>query len=278
VKLAETYKGNGFTPMPCFAWNHPWKSEKQRKSKRKAPGNTKWNGDDWASLTPDELVSLFEPGQNIGIRLDGDLVAIDADTTDPHELDAIRQALPLTSPICEGNRGFKAFVRSKIAPTKSIPLKSGAKIELLGNGHQAIIPPSIHPDTGRPYSVSPSPDGEKRDLGDMRLADVPEVDDVEATLRRELADWIATPSPPLNGARTRGAGEKLTGAKRGKMLDALECIPADPHYDDWLKVLAALHHHGEEEETARAWSATWSEFDPKEFDEKWDSFGNHPTR
>lgn len=68
------------------------------------------------------------------------------------------------------------------------------------------------------------------------------------------------PKPPLFSA---------TG--RAQIEEALKSIPPNLAYDDWVRILAALHSEGLKD-LAHSWSAGDPRYDPKEVDQKWASF------
>ena len=127
----------------------------------------------------------------------GDLVAIDIDSDDPEVLQRLTAALPPGCPRKKGRRGVTVFVRSATLTRKvKIPVGFATvdrkltllHVEVLTKRQQAVIPPSVHPNTKRSYEWVAGPDGVVRSLYDMRIEDVPRFDgDLEAALRRALA-------------------------------------------------------------------------------------------
>src|SRR5262249_5018162 len=95
-----------------------------------------------------------QPGAGVGVRLgkqtDGSyLIAIDWDSED-----AAIAAMDVFPPTVtkEGNRGFTAFYRFlKPVPSRDFRVGAGAAVQILSDGRQTVLPPTIHPDTGRPY-------------------------------------------------------------------------------------------------------------------------------
>lgn len=86
---------------------------------------------------------------NIGLPLgQNGLLAIDVDTDVPDHLSRIINVLPPIAAAKRGRRGFTAFYR---APTGTVPTSRWGIVEVLSHGTQTVIPPSIHPDTGRPF-------------------------------------------------------------------------------------------------------------------------------
>src|SRR5215471_5263650 len=96
-----------------------------------------------------------QPGAGIGVRLgkqaDGTFViALDWDTEDTAL--AAMDAFPPTV-TKEGQRGFTAFYRSsKAVPSRDFKLQGHTVVQVLSDGRQTVVPPSIHPDVKRPYT------------------------------------------------------------------------------------------------------------------------------
>lgn len=117
-----------------------------------------------------------------------------------------------------------------------------------------VLPPSIHPDTGQPYTWltgTPGPDDE--------IPEAPEF------LRK----------PIIERKRTAivGSHEDVPLIKQ-----ALSFIDPE-HYDTWYPTLASLKHWGDHAELeplaleiAREWSAQSPKHDDGEFEWKWDTF------
>jgi Bifunctional DNA primase/polymerase, N-terminal len=81
-------------------------------------------------------------------------VAVDIDTDDEAIVAAIKSALSCESPVQKrGKKGATHFFRASAA-VKSRPFNVGTGervLDLLCKGKQTVIPPTIHPDTYRPY-------------------------------------------------------------------------------------------------------------------------------
>src|SRR6516162_2764551 len=96
-----------------------------------------------------------QPGAGIGVRLgkqaDGTyVVALDWDDDE-----AATIAMNVWPPTVtkEGQRGFTAFYRSsKPIPSRDFRLRGRAAVQVLSDGRQTVVPPSVHPDIRRPYT------------------------------------------------------------------------------------------------------------------------------
>ena len=91
---------------------------------------------------------------NIGLVLgpQSGLIAIDIDTTDQKLIDAIESVLPPSPWVRIGQRGYVKVYRYGGQRLKHIKDKNGVGIvDVLSSGSQIVLPPSIHPDTKKPY-------------------------------------------------------------------------------------------------------------------------------
>lgn len=94
------------------------------------------------------------PDGNIGLPMgpSSGLVSIDIDTDDPKVLRVLDQVLPPTPWTRVGKKGMVRIYKYNGERTNRIKGSDGAMIcEILSKGTQIVLPPSIHPDTGRPY-------------------------------------------------------------------------------------------------------------------------------
>src|SRR5262245_51791034 len=95
-----------------------------------------------------------QPGAGVGVRCgkqaDGTyIVALDWD--DDEAAIAAMGAFPPTV-TKEGQRGYTAFyLSSKPVPSRDFKVKGRSVVQVLSDGKQTVLPPTIHPDTGRPY-------------------------------------------------------------------------------------------------------------------------------
>jgi hypothetical protein len=283
----EPLRSAGF----ALHWLHP-------KSKRPI-------GEDWSTkpvATLDALRRRHQPGMNLGVRLgeasrlvDGSyLHLIDLDVRDESRLadalTALNELIPgiadSVPTVISGSGGSsrhfyfvsdRPFTSKKLARSDTFKmvfddrLKREVKrrdweIELFGTGKQAVMPPSIHPDTGRPYrwdrpfdlaalSVGASPFVASSHLDSLGIID-------NQTRELDL-------KPPL-------------GLSEDEIQDILDVLPLDAYCEDrdgWLQVGMALHHEtggGEdgydlwcefskqsEKFNARDQRIVWNSFKPK---------------
>ena len=131
---------------------------------RLEPGSKACKMPGWQSVevTPEVIDRWFSRPGNIGIRLgevhaDGTcLIAIDVDLEEHALIRCVERAIGTIVPAVRGRKGFKWFVRlDRPAPREKLHwYRDGRKnpaVDVLGTASQAVIAPSIHPDTHRPY-------------------------------------------------------------------------------------------------------------------------------
>jgi Bifunctional DNA primase/polymerase, N-terminal/Primase C terminal 1 (PriCT-1) len=127
----------------------------------------------WADLpvaTVDELRCSYFPGNNLGIRVGKwsvlepgyGLVILDIDLRDDVQsvacYEGVERLLGHSQLNVASGRGLGGHVYLK-CPLEKLPSKAaitvaqgdGWKLELFSTGKQVVAPPSVHPDTGKPY-------------------------------------------------------------------------------------------------------------------------------
>lgn len=281
-KIIAPLKNAGF----ALHWLH-------KKSKR--PIGEGWSSAPVASL--DELLSTYQPGYNLGVRLglpsclaDGSyLHVLDIDIRVPELEDEAWLTLcdllpnidiPSFPAVISGSGGASRhiyFVTSKPFFSRKLAVSEGKhrsadgkwhydwEIELFGTGKQVAMPPSIHPDTGKPYTWQREFDFDMLEMG------------VGPTIAAERLEKIATAQAETYEFETR---EPLT-FKDGQLeaeLDELDDTHIDD-YHDWVTIGAALHHqYGGNNQGYKLWvklSKRSSKYNEKEMPAKWRSFGRN---
>jgi putative DNA primase/helicase len=106
--------------------------------------------------TPEEQAEWLAtyPDGNIGLPLGpcSGLVAVDIDTDNEEIIGAIQGVLPQSPWRRVGKKGCVMIYKWRDHKTARIRDENDKSIvEILSRGTQIVIPPSIHPDTGRPY-------------------------------------------------------------------------------------------------------------------------------
>lgn len=94
------------------------------------------------------------PNHNIGLPFGAasGLCAIDIDTEDEKLISAIREILPATPWVRVGKKGMGLIYKWSGQRNFKLAGEDGMICEFLGMGNQMVMPPSIHPDTHRPYT------------------------------------------------------------------------------------------------------------------------------
>lgn len=126
---------------------------------------------------------------NIGLPLgkQSGVVIIDVDTEDTAAMDAIMSVLPKSPWVRTGRKGFAlAYKFTGKGGFKITGKGVGMVVEMLSTGNQIVLPPSIHPDTGLPYT-------ENQPLHELVDVLVPLPDDIEEKLRGALSGIIEFP-------------------------------------------------------------------------------------
>lgn len=253
--------------------------------------------------TMEKLERFFVPGENVGVRLgepskteSGFVHLIDLDIRDPeqaeHAWKVLRHLLPSvdTLPrVKSGSGGHsrhfyffcdKPFNSRKLARSEGFTMVHDAskgrevkkfdwEIELFGTGKQAVVPPSIHPDTGLAYEWE-----RPIDLGLVSMGIGPTIP--AGTL--EL--WGAAPEIPDDDDLLAFVRSQPIGMTKDEVEKVLKDLPREEWCDDrdgWLQAGMALHHEfAGSEDGFQVW-ANWSrqsdKYDEKDQRRVWKSFG-----
>lgn len=276
-------------------WLHP-------KSKR--PIGNEWAAKPVASL--ERLRNSYKKGNNIGVRL-GEwskvgglyLHIIDVDIRVPelaHEAwDKLHALIPelhqMDVPMVRSGSGGESrhiyiLTDEPLAPKKFAHSETSQKVwdeklgrdvkkwdwelHLLGTGSQAAMPPSIHPDTGKPY--------EWINEFDLNLIDLGLGPIIDTGMLREVI--FARPEEAvINPER-----QKPMGLGQSEIIAYLDDLPKDEWFEDrdqWMRVGMALHHETEGSdwgfETWCKYSKLSEKFDEKDQKRVWKSFKNRAS-
>ena len=127
-------------------------------------------------------------GAGICIALDHTVKVVDIDTDDAALREAILAAIPQSPVAKRGKKGMSLFYRGSPAIASrsfNVPGR-GRVVDLLAHGKQTVIPPTLHPDTDKPYAWLEEDDTLETTPPDS-LPLLP--DDVVATLEAVLATF-----------------------------------------------------------------------------------------
>lgn len=175
---APLYWDAGIPVMPLKRWDSP------SKGAGKAPILSEWTTYGTHMPSPGIRQHWLQqyPESNIGLPFGeaSGLCAIDIDTDDEELVSAILGALPQSPWKRVGKKGMGLIYRWNGQP--NFKLRDGdnkSLVEFLGKGNQMVMPPSIHPDTGKPYTSNTN-------LWEI-LDKIPVLpNDIEAVMRRSL--------------------------------------------------------------------------------------------
>jgi hypothetical protein len=183
---------NGYSPVPIEP-NH----------QRPLAGVGDWNRLRATPLTPYEIAQIYAKHPTAGLGVAGGfngLVPIDKDTDDLEISAAVDAVLPVPLVAKRGRRGSTGFGRDPsglITGRKFKTLDNKMLLEVLVTG-QTVIPPSIHPKTGKPYVWLT-----ERTLLDVPVDELPELlPDIIERLEVALRPWL----PAKTYARPKGTG------------------------------------------------------------------------
>jgi P4 family phage/plasmid primase-like protien len=177
---ASLYWDAGIPVIPLKRWNSPGKGA------GKAPILNEWTqyGENMPSEAMRQHWLATYPDSNIGLPFGeaSGLCAIDIDTEDQALVDAIQNALPSSPWVRIGKKGMGLIFRWQ--GQRNFKLRNSENesiVEFLGKGNQMVMPPSIHPDTGKPYHSNTN-------LWEVLPKIQPLPIDVERILREALGD------------------------------------------------------------------------------------------
>ena len=263
-------------------------------------------GLDWGKnpvWTLEQLASTYRPGNNVGIR-PGEfskvggyyLHIIDFDIRKPEQLPQAKAALLALWPgamdapfVISGSGGEsrhfyllsdKPFRKKKLAKSEGFEMvwsedrqrdvkKRDWEIDLFGSGVQVALPPSIHPDTGKPYVWGRE---FNFDMLDMGVGPIVSSDQVRTwgVQRDEEADDVEV--------------KPILGLELAEIKKVLSGLPVDDWCEDrdgWVQVGMALHHEfGGSQQGYDLWtqfSQQSDKFDPKDQKAVWKSFRAKPN-
>jgi hypothetical protein len=271
-------------------WLHP---------RTKRPIGNEWSTAPVASLT--DLRATHRPGYNLGARtgefsrLTGGkyLIIFDLDIRDPELSEEAWEALESLFPdldfsefpmVVSGSGGEsrhiyvasdKPFFSKKLAVSegkhRALDPVTGKdrwrydwEIELFGTDKQVAMPPSIHPDTGLPYTWEAPYSDEALEFGLWATIDAAVIEPIVA----QTATYAFETREPLT-------------FEPGQLERDLDDVPVShiDDYADWISLGQALHHQfGGSAEGYALWllhSKRSQKFDGKQMMSRWRGFGRN---
>jgi hypothetical protein len=229
-----TAKPNGSKPGPFVAHAHQLiengYSPLAIKPGTKRPLCDKWDSFRTEVIKAEEIDATAQVWPAAGLAVAGGyngLVPIDVDTEDEAIRAIIRKKLPTALVVKKGNRGATAFYRGRVRARKLLGIAGHHLVEVLTSG-QAVVPPTVHPDTRQPYRWMT-----ERTLFNTRVDELPEVTEADLTrLEEELKPYL---KPQETYKNANGAAHKASGTS-DKRLRAY----AESALDDEAKKLAGM--------------------------------------
>jgi hypothetical protein len=251
ARHALAYRRHGYAPVPV------------RKGS-KAPCISDWSR--WCQeLPPEGLLHEWaerypDAGLAVALGPSCGVCALDLD----HDIDGLHaKVLAAAGPAPVAKRGQKgATLFYRYAGEKSRAFRKGGQTvaEILAGGRLVILPPTIHPDTGRPYQWVTA-----ETLLDRDPASLPPLD---AAAVAALLDPPRVPRPPRRRQATVPQDNRTA-----TLAEALAHIPPDDYYT-WVQVGMALKAALGEDgfELWDSWSSSSPKYDARQMEAKWRSF------
>jgi hypothetical protein len=210
---------NGYSPVPL-------------KSSEKRPLLDGWDRLRATPLTKREIAQISADHPAAGLGVAGGfnrLVPIDIDTDDPEIVAAVEGVLPEPLVAKRGRRGSTRFYRDSsgvIRPRKFKTPDGTMLVEILVTG-QTVVPPTIHPETGRPYVYSTD-----CSLFDVHVHELPELAaDVVERLEKALRRWLPPPKAFIRskaiGAQPE-SGERMRAYAQSALSHEAQALRATP--------------------------------------------------
>ena len=167
-----------------------------------------------------QWLTLYQKN-NIGLPLgpQSGLICVDFDYLDKDVETAVLRVLPPAPWVRVGKKGFvRAYRYNNTSPSKIIDCDGKTVVEILSTGNQVVLPPSIHPETLRPYQAN-------RHLTEV-LNEIPLFPaDMDARLRVAIQDAFDTkPDKDEHGQEIRRMTLRERGAAGGR-FKAAEYVP-----------------------------------------------------
>ena len=209
-------------------------------------------------------LDIYE-NHNVGIALGNasQLIALDFDDDIDGLHEEVQKLLQGSLVKKKGRKGFTAFYRYNGERTKRWRKDGKTVVELLSKGTQTVVPPSMHPDTKKPYFWLT--EDTLLDIKADELTKLP-VDFIEQV------DRLFGYEQKVMDFKSNYSGENPDLAEVEKMLSF---IPSSD-YATWITVGMALqHNYGDSAYSIwDAWSCKAPNYQDKGMQYKWVSFGN----
>jgi hypothetical protein len=249
ARYALVYRRHGYPPVPVRPGS-------------KAPSITDWSR--WChELPPEELLhdwSRRYPEAGLALGPAAGITALDLDY-DVDGLHARVRAVAGLSPVAKrGQKGATLFYRYGGEKSRAFRKNGQTVAEVLAGGRLVILPPTLHPVTGRPYEWLTGVT-----LLDVAARDLPPLDAAAVA-----ALFEPPPPPPRRCREFRPRDADRAAALAG----ALAYVPPGCDYHTWVQVGMALKSALGEAgfELWDSWSAGSPKYDARRMAAKWQSF------
>ncbi|MGU3494230.1 bifunctional DNA primase/polymerase [Xanthobacteraceae bacterium A53D] len=153
ARVGSTLVDQGYSAIPC----KPGSKRPGAYARGNWYGSTGWNAY-CDALPSDEEVADWSawPDAGVCVVLDHQVKVVDIDTDDEEIRAALAEVLPDSPVKKRGKKGYSAFYRGSpdiVARAFSISVFGEQEriVDLLAYGKQTVCPPTIHPETCRPY-------------------------------------------------------------------------------------------------------------------------------
>ena len=252
ARYALHYRRHGYAPVPVRPGS-------------KAPHINDWSR--WCSELPgEELLRDWaqrypDAGLSIALGPASGVIALDLD----HDIDGLHERVLKaagSSPVAKrGQKGATFFYRYAGERSRSFRRENQTVAEILAGGRLVILPPTLHPLTGKPYVWLT-----QATLLDIAPGELPPLD---AAAVAALFD-----PPPLPPRRRRKFRSPREASCLQTLTAALMHIPPCCDYHSWVSVGMALKAELGDAgfELWDRWSASSPKYDARQMAAKWRSF------
>lgn len=246
---AEPLRAAGYSVIPLVA-------------REKRPIPTQWTR--FCAVLPSDQDYMEwyanHKGANIGLCLGraSKLIAIDFDYDEDGLHTEILALLPKSPVKKVGAKGFTVFYRFNGEKTEQFTRNGKVVFEILSHGRQTVLPPSIHPDTGKPYIY----DGDRLEAHSFDSFPFIDVGVIDHIRNKHFARIVHKPTKEF--------------IKKDDPIDVAEClqfIPAGLSRDEWLQIMFAIKDELGDQGFGifDRWSQTSDKYDAKTIRTVWDS-------
>lgn len=212
--------------------------------------NTDYEIDIW-SAWPDAGIGIVMGSNAKGMQV----ICVDIDLTDPDEIETLKRALPRSGMSKFGAKGMTLFYRADPdMQTRQWRTKGARKpfVELLTGREtrQTVVPPTTHPDTGKPYHWLQGP----IPAADLPILTAEHIEAFEETL--ETLGWSREADQGCAGGAVVGGSNILRPSFDGPYAELNS--EAMARLSDWAPVLGLYrleNVHGQRYKCVPTWRA-----------------------